>query len=169
MQAGLQGQSSQLPRQVIGQSCRLGEKVLKRGLFALFVLRLCAITGVQVVLKVRSEVDLIEGVLGRGRRLLGDALLSSALLSSALQAHLPASNRIQHRNRLVNLLQDGILDHLGIDHLFELELVERKNAHHLHQTRSQDLALCDLQAQFGLQKRHKRDLFPIRLTVSLLG
>ena len=59
-----------VPRQVIGQSCRLGEKVFKRGLFALFILRLCAITGVQILLKVGAEVDLIEGIFGWGRRLL---------------------------------------------------------------------------------------------------
>ena len=41
--AGAQAQSSQLPRQVIGQSRRLGEKVLKRGLLAVLILRLRAI------------------------------------------------------------------------------------------------------------------------------
>ena len=61
----LQAQSSQLPRQVIGQSRRLGEKVFKRGFFVLFILRLRAITGVKILLEVRSEIDLVEGILGR--------------------------------------------------------------------------------------------------------
>ena len=143
VQAGLQGQISQLPRQVIGQSRRLGEKVLIRGLFTLFVLRLCAVTGVQVILEVRSEVDLVKRILNWGRGLFNDALLNSALLI-ALNAFLAARNLIQHRNRLVNLLQDGIFHHLGIDHLLQLEIVERKHAHHLHQSRSQNLALRQL-------------------------
>jgi hypothetical protein len=68
MQQRLESQRSQLPRQVIGQGRRLGEKVLKRGLFAVFILRLRAIAGIKIVLEIRSEIDLLERVLGRGRR-----------------------------------------------------------------------------------------------------
>src|SRR5580658_10758142 len=63
----VEGQSSQLPRQVIGESRWLGEKVLKRGLLAVFIFRLCAVAGIKVVLKIRSEVDLLEGVFGSSR------------------------------------------------------------------------------------------------------
>jgi hypothetical protein len=67
------------------------------------------------------------------------------LSHAALQPLLAARNLIQHRNRLVNLFQDGIFHHLGIDHLLQFELVQRKNAHHLHQARRQDLALRDFE------------------------
>ncbi len=155
-QAWVQGQSSQLPRQVIGQSRRLGEEVLERGLLVLLILRLRAIAGVQIILEVRSEIDLVEGILGRGRR-----LLDVTLFDSALQPFLAARDLIQHRNRLVNLFQDGVFHHLGIDHLLQFELVERQHAHHLHQTRSEDLALRYFEAQFGLQQRHRRNSIPV--------
>ena len=103
---------------------------------AVIELRLCAKAGIKIVLEVGAKVNFTEHVLGRCGR----------FLDAALQDLLTARNLIQHWNRLVNLFQDGIFNHLGIDHLLELELVERKHAHHLHQAWSQDLALCDLQA-----------------------
>ncbi len=69
---------------------------------------------------------------------------SSAPNLDAIQpfiALLAPGNLIQHWNRFVNLFQDGIFNHLGIDHLLQLKLIQGKNAHHLHQARSQDLAL----------------------------
>jgi hypothetical protein len=69
----------------------------------------------------------------------------------------------------VNLLQDGILHHLGIDHLLQFELVQRKNAHHLHQARSQDLALRDLQIQFGCSSAIKGLDSRFGLNVSVIG
>ena len=76
-----------------------------------------------------------------------------------LRALLPRRDFIQHRNGLVNLFQNRVLHHLRIDHLLQLELVERQNAHHLHQAWSQDLALRDFQAHSGLEQRHGWD-FP---------
>ncbi len=155
-QSRLQRQCSQLPRQVIGQGRRLRKKVLKRGLLALLILRLGAVARIKVVLKVRPEINLVERILGFGR-----GLRRSSLHTLHVQILLlSARHLIQHRNRFVNLFQDGVFHHLGIDHLLQLELVERKNAHHLHQARRQDLALCHLQVQFGLQQRHKRDSIP---------
>ena len=60
---------------MIGQTRRLGEKIFKRGFFALLVLRLSAIAGVQILLKVRSEVDLFEGILGGNGRFFFRAML----------------------------------------------------------------------------------------------
>ena len=68
-QLRLQRQCSQLPRQVIGQSRRLGEEVLKRGLLAIFIFRLGAIARIKVVLKVRSEINFVKRILGCGRGL----------------------------------------------------------------------------------------------------
>ena len=152
VQVAIEAQSSQLPRQVIGQSRGLGEKVFKRGLFAVFVLRLRAIAGVEIILEVRAEIDLVEKSLGRGGRFLDAA---GRILGAALEPFFAARHLVQHRNRLVNLLQDGILHHLGIDHLLQFQLIEGKNAHHLHQARRKDLALRHFQIQSWLQQRHK--------------
>ncbi len=74
-----------------------------------------------------------------------------------LLSFLAAGHFIQHRNRFVDLFQDGVFHHLSIDHLLQLELVQRQNADHLHQAWREDLALSDLQVQFGLQKRHSEE------------
>ena len=68
-------QSPQLPRQVIGQSRGLGEKVLKRGLFIVLIFRLRPIAGVKIILEIRSEVDLFKRILGRSRGLFSSCLL----------------------------------------------------------------------------------------------
>ena len=86
----------------------------------------------------------------------------------SLRALLPCCDLIQHWNGLINLFQNWVLNHLGIDHLLQLELVERKNAHHLHQTRSQDLALRDFQAHSGLEQRHVWDFSPFELNASVV-
>ena len=145
MEAEFEGQSSQLPRQVIGQSGRLGEKIFKRGLLVVVKLRLCTVAGVEIILEVRAEVDLGEDVLRRSR----------GLLHTSFQLLLAAGDLIQHRNGFIDLLQDGIFHHLGIDHLLQFHLIQCKNAHHLHQARSEDLSLRDFQVQSWLQQRHR--------------
>ena len=123
VQVRRQAQSSQLPRQVIGQSRRLGEKVLKRGLLTVFILRLCAIAGIKIILEVRSKIDLVERVLGCGRGLFR-SLVQQAQALLAFIALLAAGDLIQHWNRFINLLQDGVFHHLGIDHLLQFELIQ---------------------------------------------
>src|ERR1700758_3314644 len=54
-EGGIKSQGSQLPRQVIGQSRRLGEKVLKRGPLVLFIFRLGPVTGIKILLEIRTE------------------------------------------------------------------------------------------------------------------
>ena len=131
--------------------------MLERRPFAVFVLRLRAIAGVQVILKVRAEVDFLERVLGWGRRLGHGAIVRPIHKLNALHpflALLPPRNLVQHGNSLVNLFQDRVFHHLGIDHLLQLELVERKHGDHLHQARGKDLALRYLERHSWLQQRH---------------
>jgi len=89
--------------------------------------------------------DLFEGVFLIGSR-------SGTLFGcgSALAFFLAAANVVNQRNRVFELLENRILDHLGIDHVLELELVEREHADHLHQARGKDLPLRDLETQFVL-------------------
>ena len=63
---------------------------------------------------------------------------------------LPSSDFVEQRNRIFQFFENRILDHLRVDHVLELKLVEREDRDHLHQARGQDLALRELQVQFGL-------------------
>ena len=45
------------------------------------------------------------------------------------------------RNGIFELFENRVLDHLGVDHVLELKLVEREDRDHLHQARGEDLAL----------------------------
>jgi hypothetical protein len=51
-----------LPGEVIGQSCRLGEKIFERRALDFFHLAAGAITGIEIILEERSEVDFLEGI-----------------------------------------------------------------------------------------------------------
>jgi hypothetical protein len=64
-----------------------------------------------------------------------------------------ATNVIEHRHRIFKLFQHRVLDHLGIDHVLQLKLVEREYGHHLHETRRQNLPLRQLDVQFVLKKQ----------------
>ncbi len=99
--------------------------------------------GIQILLEVRPEVDLIE-------RIGTFALFPRRLFAFGfLPGHV-----VQHGNGIVQLLKHGIFRDLGLDHVLELDFIERKDGHHLHQPRRQDLALGDPQTQFGLERHH---------------
>ena len=57
------GNRTQLPKEVIRQIARFRQEVLKRGLFNFLHLAGAAITGVQILLEKRAEVDLFERIL----------------------------------------------------------------------------------------------------------
>ena len=54
---------AQLPQQVVAQVPRLRQEVLERGLLDLFHFPRTAITGIQIVLEERAEIDLLERIL----------------------------------------------------------------------------------------------------------
>ncbi len=64
-----------------------------------------------------------------------------------------ASDVIEQRDGIFKFFQHRVLDHLGIDHVLELELVEREHGDHLHETRRQNLPLRQLDVQFVLKKQ----------------
>src|ERR1700734_828721 len=146
---------------MIGESGRLRKKIFKRGTLVLFVFGLGAEAGIEIVLKVRAEIDLIEWVAFRGRRFRGSRLkmLQPFFALFALEA---AAYFVQSGDGLVDLLENRVFDHLRVDHLLEFELVERQHAHHLHESRREDLTLRHLEIQSWLQKRHTKARFIVR-------
>ncbi len=137
-------QGSQLPVQVVGQRARGRQKMLKRRLVVLLKGRRTAKPGIQVILKVAPEVDFLE------RILLHPLAFSSDLLRGTLPVALPSGSLFKRFYALVDLLQHRIFDQFIRDHVLELKIVQRKNAHHLHQTGGKHLALRELYIQSGL-------------------
>ena len=97
-----------------------------------------AIAGIEVILEERAKVDFFKGVFlfDRGNRILFWRCRCRAFAVFLFLAHL-----IKQRDSIFEFLENRVLDHLGVDHVLELKLVERKNRHHLHQPRGEDLAL----------------------------
>ncbi len=130
-----QGQRTQLPRQMVAQRARLRQEIFKRRLVVLLKVRGRTKTRVKIVLKITSEVDLIEGVF----------FYPLALRRNVFRRALPISFKpgslIQRDDRLLQLFQHRILHHLGVNHLPQLKLVQRQHADHLHQSRRQYLSL----------------------------
>ncbi len=135
---------AQLPNQMIRKIARLGEKVLERRPFYLFHLARAAITRIKVFLEERAEIDLFKGVF------LLDCSDGVFFGRSTFAIFFAPSSVIQQRNRLFQLFEHWILHHFGRDHVPQLELIERQDTDHLHQARSQDLPLRNLQMQLGL-------------------
>src|SRR3989475_6939573 len=113
---------AQLPGQVFGQTLRRGEKLVERRPLDLFVLTvLDAVAAVQVLVKKGGDVELVEGIGGLG---FGDLLgfgFDESLVTIVLADHPIFAQPFQHR----------VGDHLLVDHLAQLEPVERENAYHL--------------------------------------
>ena len=148
------GNRAQLPQQVVAQVSRLRQEVLERRLLDLFHFPRAAITGIQIVLEERAKIDLFERILlliRDGRRTL---FRGGCLGGQPVAFFLLASDIIEQRNGVFQLFQHRVLDHLGIDHVLELELVEREHRHHLHETRRQNLPLRQLDVQFVLKQHH---------------
>src|SRR6185437_4157422 len=142
---GAHRQRPQLPHQVVSQGRRPRQKVFKRRFLYRLHFPLAAVTGVQVVLEKGAKIYFVKGIFlfRLHDRFVGGGHPITVLL---LAGHL-----VQQGNRGIHLLQDRVLHDLGIDHVLELKLVERKHADHLHQARRQDLLLRDLQVQFWLE------------------
>ena len=127
---------------------RLGEKILERRALDLFHLAVGAVAGVEIILEERAEIDLFEGIfLFDG----GDGIFFVGGGSGALAVLLFFADFVEQGNGVFQFFENRILDHLGIDHVLELKLVEREDGDHLHQARSKDLALGEFYAEFVLQ------------------
>ncbi len=146
---GREAQRTQLPEEVVGQRGGRREEILNRGFLDLLVVVRRAETGIQIILEIGPKVDLVEGVflfgLGFGDRLGFDRPVAILFC---------AGDVVEEGNGLVHLLQNRVLGDLRLDHLLQLQLVQRQNADHLHQSRRQNLALRDLETEFWLKKYH---------------
>ena len=135
------GNRSQLPQQVVAQVPRLRQEVLERRLLDLFHFSRAAIAGIQIVLEERAKIDLFERIFLLIRNGRGTLFRGGRLGGQAVAFFLLASDIVEHRNGVFQLFQHRVFDHLGIDHVLELELVEREYGHHLHEARRQNLPL----------------------------
>ena len=111
----------------------MGEKILEGRLFNVLNRRRL-VSGVQVVVEKRPEVDLLKGV----------------FFGAVLAVHGGRVGRLVRCDFLFDvhggevlgkLLQHRILDDLLVDHLAQFEPVQRQHADHLHQARRQNLLL----------------------------
>ncbi len=125
---------------MIGQPGGRRQKLLERrplGNFAL--LRLPAIAaGIQVLVEESADVEFIKGI---GLGLFGD------FFGFRFQEGFVAVI-VGLRGLFAELFEDGIGDHLLVDHLAQFETIQRQDAHHLHQAGRQNLLLRNLQIQF---------------------
>ena len=74
--------------------------------------------------------------------------------SGALAVFFFFADFVQQGNGFFQFLENRVLHHLSIDHVLELKFVEREDGDHLHQARSQYLALGETYAEFMLQQDH---------------
>ena len=137
---------------MIAQVPRLRQEVLERRLLDLFHFSRAAIPGIQIILEERAKIYLLERIL----LLIRDCrtLFRGRLGGQPVAFFLLASDIIEQRNGIFQLFEHRVLDHLGIDHVLELELVEREHGDHLHETRRQNLSLGQLDVQLVLKKHH---------------
>ncbi len=125
---------------MIGEGAGLGKEILKRRLVGLLKTVGRAEAGIQIILKVGAKVYFVERVTLVALRLGRD------LFYAALALRLFQGDVIDEGNTLFQLFQHRILNNLGVDQLFQLQLVERQHADHLHQARRQNLTLRNFQA-----------------------
>ena len=63
------------------------------------------------------------------------------LAVSAVAVFFFAAYFVDQRDGFFELFENRVLDHLGVDHVLELKLVEREDGDHLHEAGREDLAL----------------------------
>ena len=125
----------------------LGQEVLERRTLDLFHFAVGAVSGIEIILKKGAEIDLFEGIFLLDR---GDGILFVGGGRGAFAVFFLLADFVEQGNRLFQFFKDRILDHLGVDHVLELKLVEREDRDHLHQAGGEDLALRELYAKFVL-------------------
>ena len=131
---------AQLPGEMIGKAGRGGKKLLERWALGNFAfLRLAAVAaGIEILIEEGADIEFVEGI---RFRLLGNFFgfgFEEGFVGVVVGL----------RRLFALLFEDGIGDHLLVDHLAQLETIEREDAHHLDQTRRQNLLLRHLQIQF---------------------
>jgi hypothetical protein len=74
------------------------------------------------------------------------------------------NGKLRSFDDLGTFFENGVLHELLLDHIGELELVQLKQVHHLHQAWCQKLLLLNLEVQFVFEKSHKREFLLLRLS-----
>ena len=132
---------------MVGEVRWLREEILERRALDVFHLTVSAIAGIEIILKERTEIDLFEGIfLFDG----ADGIFVVVGDCGAFAVFFFLADFVEQRNGLFQFFEDRILDHLSVDHVLELKLVEREDGDHLHQARGEDLALRESYAKFVL-------------------
>ena len=137
---------------MIGERAGFGEEIFEGWLFDGFDLGVGAIAGIEIFLEKRAEVDFLEGIFLLGE--IGIGLFGSCRLGLPVALFFVTRHIVDQRYGRIQFLEDRVLDHLGVDHVLELNLIESQNADHLHQTRCEDLLLADLKTELVLKKYH---------------
>ena len=124
-----------LPGEMFGETLRRGKKLVKgRPLdgFCFAALRIAA-AAVEVLIEKRSDIEILEGTGGLDLGNFFGFRFQEGFVAVVFRGDAFFGQFLQHR----------VLDHLLIDHLPELETIQRQHAHHLDQARRKDLLLRD--------------------------
>jgi hypothetical protein len=124
--------------------------MLKRWLVELLEVRGGFEAGVEIILKVGTEINLVEWVFFFPR------LFARNLFNRTVAVAFLPMQFVNGRRGFLKLFQNGVLDHLRVDHVLQLELVQREHADHLNQPGRKHLALGDLEVQFWLKQHSRR-------------
>ena len=119
---------------------REDKKFFERWAFGDFALdRLAAIAaGIEILIEEGADVEFVE-VIGLG--------LFGNFFGFGFQ-EIFVGVIVGLRRLFALLFENGVRDHLLIDHLAKLETIEREHAHHLHQAWRQNLTLRHLEIEF---------------------
>ncbi len=127
-------------------------KFSKDRLLDVFHLSLAAIAGIEILLEERAKIDFFEGILlffGRD-----GIFFRRGHRSHAVAFFFLPTDIVEQGDGVFQFFENRILDHLGVDHVLELKLVEREHGDHLDEARRQNLPLRQLDVQFVLKKNH---------------
>jgi hypothetical protein len=103
---------------------------------------------IEVLREERPEIEFVEGI---GRFFLGN-FFHFFLQKRFIRVAVWSGRFLRH------FIEDGIRHNLLVDHLPQLQPVQRQHADHLHETRREDLLLRDAKIQFGCKPVHRDQL-----------
>src|ERR1700733_10176323 len=135
-------QGPHLPGEVVSEISGLGEEVFEGRTLDILHFTAGAVAGIQIILEERAKINFLEGIFLFRR----DRSFFSRSFGRAVAVFLFAADFVDQRDGLFELLENGILHHLGVDHVLELEFIEREDRDHLNQARGKDLALREFDA-----------------------
>ena len=132
--------------EVIGQAGRRGEELVERRLldFFVFAARGALGAGVEVLREEGAEIEFVERIGGRRFGNLFRFFLQEGFVGIAVGGDAVFGQLFENR----------VLHDLLIDHLPQLETIQRQHADHLDEARRQNLLLRQPEMQFGCEPVH---------------